>query len=111
LKQILTKLNEKNSAFPGMLDNFVGGGLTAGLKLIECAKKELEEEAGVTEELAKLIKPVDGITYAYEEENEEGVCIEGEFVFDILLPSDFIPTNTDGEVDSFYLMNVEQVMI
>ena len=102
--------NVKNLAFPGMLDNFVGGGLTAGLKLNECAKKELEEEAGVSEELAKLIRPVDGITYAYEEDNEEGVCIEGEFVFDILLPVDFNPVAADGEVQTFYLMNVEEVM-
>jgi hypothetical protein len=26
------------------------------------------------------------------------------------LPTDFIPINTDGEVEQFYLMNVEQVI-
>lgn len=93
-----------------MLDNFVGGGLTAGLSVLECAKKELQEEAGLSEDLAHFIRPVDAITYAYEEELGEGVCIEGEFVFDIKLPVDFVPVNTDGEVQAFYLMDIEQVL-
>lgn len=103
--------------------------MTAGLTLTECAIKELSEEAGLESDRAKflkvikksnslvlikkkfnsIIKPVDAITYAYEEENDEGVCIEGEFVFDIKLPEDFVPKNTDGEVGEFYLMNIEQV--
>lgn len=32
------------------------------------------------------------------------------FVFDIDLPKDFTPTATDGEVDHFELMDVEEVM-
>ena len=35
--------------------------------------------------------------------------MEGEFIFDIKLPSDFQPKNTDGEVECFYLMNIKQV--
>ncbi len=77
------------------------------LTLLECAKKELEEEAGLSQELSMNIKSVDAITYVYEKEEE--VCFEGEFVFDIKLPHDFIPHNKDGEVEQFYLMNIEQV--
>lgn len=53
------------------------------------------------------IKAVDAITYVNE--LEEGVSFEGEFVFDIKLPDDFVPHNTDGEVEEFYLMDIEQV--
>ncbi len=78
------------------------------MSLIDCAKKELQEEAGLTEEMASNIKPVDAISYAYEDQ-DEGICIEADFVFDIKLPNDFVPQNTDGEVECFYLMSVKQV--
>lgn len=103
----IAKRSKTKQTYPGMLDNFTGGGLTAGLCVIECAKKELEEEAGLSEDLAKNIKSVDAITYVYEKEEE--VCYEGEFVFDIKLPNDFKPQNKDGEVEDFYLMTIEQV--
>lgn len=74
---------------------------------MECAKKELEEEAGLGEELAKSLKQVDVFSYAYIEKNL--VTMEAEFVFDLRLPEDFVPQNTDGEVESFYLMNINQV--
>ena len=50
---------------------------------------------------------VDAITYAYSGENT--INREAEFVFDIKLPADFKPVNCDGEVDSFYLMSIEEV--
>lgn len=40
-----------------------------------------------------------------------GIHMEGEFIFDLKLPSDFVPKNQDGEVESFYLMNINQVKI
>ena len=87
-----------------------GGGFTAGLGLMECARKELEEEAGIAHELTKNLKPVDAITYAYIK-NGGCVSMEGEFVFDLKLPVDLVPRNTDGEVECFYLMSVDEVFI
>ncbi len=75
--------------------------------MCECASKELQEEAGLSEEMSRQVRAVDAITYANE--LEEGVNVEGEFVFDIKLPADFVPRNMDGEVEAFYLMDVEQV--
>ncbi len=74
---------------------------------MECAKKELQEEAGVGPELAERIKSVDAITYASI--LSDTVKIEGEFIFDIKLPTDFEPINQDKEVECFYLMNIDQV--
>jgi 8-oxo-dGTP pyrophosphatase MutT (NUDIX family) len=78
------------------------------LSILECAKKELEEEAGLTEDMKYSLKPVGAISYAYCTK-ENGVNIEGEFAFDVKLPNDFMPMNKDGEVESFSLMNISQV--
>jgi len=94
--------------FPGMLDNLAGGGLTAGLGVVENARKELEEEAGVVESLTHGLRSVGAVSYAYEE--SEGVCMEADFVFDLKLPEEFVPRNNDGEVEGFNLMNVDQVI-
>ena len=76
---------------------------------MECIQKELKEEAGLPDELLKHLKPVDTLTCAYFE--SEGVSFECEFVYDLKLPNDFIPQNTDGEVEEFYLMNLQQVKL
>lgn len=83
--------------------------MTAGLSPLECARKELEEEAGVSEDISRRLKMVDALTYAYFE--EDSISREAEFVFDIKLPEDFKPENKDGEVDQFYFMNLEQVIL
>ncbi len=80
------------------------------MSLIECAKKELEEEAGLGPELAVNLKSVNAISYARIDKNEQ-INNEGEFIFDIKLPLDFVPKNTDGEVENFYLMDINQVWI
>jgi 8-oxo-dGTP pyrophosphatase MutT (NUDIX family) len=105
----IARRSKTKQTYPGMLDNFVAGGLTAGLSLIECAKKELEEEAGLGEAFTNNLKQVDAISYAYDGV-KGGVSREGEFVLDIKLKEDFVPRNTDGEVECFYLMNINQVI-
>ncbi len=70
----------------------------------------MQEEAGLTEEMTLNLKPVDAISYAYQEENK-GICIEADFVFDLKIPNNFEPKNTDGEVECFYLMDIQQVFI
>lgn len=85
-----------------------GGGLTVGLGIVENAKKELAEEAGLTEAISYKLKPVGAVSYAYEE--EEGICMEADFVFDAKLPIDFKPCPQDGEVEQFTLMNIDDVI-
>ena len=43
-------------------------------------------------------------------ESERGLFPNTEFVFDLELPADFVPCNADGEVESFELVPVSQVM-
>jgi len=42
-------------------------------------------------------------------ESERGIHPQTEFVFDLELPVDFVPTNNDGEVEEFELVPVAQV--
>ena len=103
----IARRSKTKQTFPGMLDNIAAGGLAWDLKIHECSIKELDEEAGINGELLRTLKSVDCITYAYED--EDGINREGEFVFDIKLPLNFVPINKDGEAESFQLMTIEEI--
>jgi 8-oxo-dGTP pyrophosphatase MutT (NUDIX family) len=104
----IAKRSQTKPTYPGMLDNFAAGGLTAGLKPLECAIKEVNEETGLSPQITKqFIKPVDTVSYAYEEKGK--LNHDGEFVFDLKIPHDFVPIGADGEVEEFFLMSIPQV--
>lgn len=102
----IAKRSKTKQTYPGMLDNFTAGGLTAGLSPTECAVKELEEEAGCVGQAASKLRPVSTLSYAYL---KEGVAMEAQFIFDLKLPESFVPKPTDGEVEQFFLMGIEEV--
>ena len=93
--------------WPGMNDNFVGGGLSAGMGVRETAIKEAGEEANVPEHLAVQMKQVGSVSFLHR--NERGLNPQTEFVFDLELPETFSPGNNDGEVESFKLVPVAEV--
>ena len=92
---------------PGKLDQMVAGGQPAGLGLLENVVKECAEEAGIAEDLARQARPAGAISYCLE--TAGGLRPDVVYVFDLELPHEFVPQNTDGEVDGFYLWPVEQV--
>ncbi|WP_135079809.1 NUDIX hydrolase family protein [Terasakiella sp. SH-1] len=92
---------------PGMLDNMVAGGQPAGLSLMDNIIKECGEEANVPEQLARTTQSVGMISYMME--TDGGIKPDVMFCYDLEVPADFIPENTDGEVESFSLMSVEEV--
>ena len=92
---------------PGLLDNLVGGGVTAGLSLEEVLVKEAWEEAGIAPELAR--RATRGGTESILREVPEGVQSEVIHVFDLALPADFMPRNQDGEVSEFMLVSLAEV--
>ncbi len=94
--------------YPGMLDNFVAGGQPVGISLMDNLIKEAGEEAGVPPELARRARAVSAISYC--QETEDGLKPDVMFCYDLELPADFRPRNTDGELEDFYLWPVEQVM-
>jgi len=93
--------------WPGMMDNFVGGGVTEGLSVAETAVKEAAEEAGVDADLAAGLVPVGSVSFLHR--TERGLHPNTEFVFDLELPQHFVPVNTDGEVGGWTLVPVHRL--
>jgi len=93
--------------WPGMMDNFVGGGITEGLGVKETAVKEAAEEAGIDSEFASKMVPAGSVSFLHR--TERGIHPNTEFVFDLELPDHFVPRNTDGEVGSWTLVPLASV--
>lgn len=93
---------------PGQLDNMIAGGQPVGIGLKENVIKEAGEEAGVPRHLAEAAIPVGAITYTME--NELGLKPDMMFCWDLELPADFEPINTDGEVAAFRLLPAGDVL-
>jgi 8-oxo-dGTP pyrophosphatase MutT (NUDIX family) len=93
---------------PNMLDLLAGGGLPLGISVQDNLVKECQEEAGVPAEIAGQAKPVSIITLQIDA--PEGLRVGLQFNYDLYLPVDFEPRNTDGEVADFTLMSVAALM-
>lgn len=94
--------------YPGKLDQMVAGGQPVGIGLLENVIKEAEEEAAIPAELAATAKPVGAISYTHE--SEDGMKPDVMFIYDLELPRDFEPRNTDGETAEFRLLPASEVM-
>lgn len=94
--------------FPGKLDHLVAGGHGAGYSIEETMIKECEEEANIPESLARQAKPVGLVAYIMD--IGEKLQQDNLFIYDLQLPDTFIPHNTDGEAEEFYLWPVEKVL-
>lgn len=100
-------------SYPGELDNFVAGGQPLGIGLMENVIKEAAEEADVPRAVAKAAVAAGAVSYCHETPDGEhpgGLGPDVMFVYDMELPADFEPRNTDGEIDEFYLLPIEEVM-
>lgn len=94
--------------YPGYLDNLVAGGLPADITLQENLVKECWEEAGISRQQSLKSRSVGAITYYAD--HEKGFKPDTLYCYDLELPKDFKPRCTDGEVEAFYLLPVEEVM-
>lgn len=101
------KRSETKATFPGMLDHLVAGGLPVGITCKENLIKECNEEAAIPRTIAEMAIPVGAVSY----EDIDGHTCKRDvlFCYDLLLPDDFQPKNTDGELESFMLVPVAQV--
>ena len=93
--------------FPGKLDHLVAGGQPHGISLKENLIKECYEEAGIPRSYASRASPAGFVSYAAD--LGRGLRPDTIFVFDLELPLDFRPFNTDGEVESFHLLTLDEV--
>lgn len=95
------------SVAPDKLDNMVAGGQPQGLSLLENLAKEASEEADVPRDLALTARPVGAVSYCLED--EWGLKPDVMFCWDLEVPEDFVPHNTDGELQGFTLMPAAEV--
>ena len=93
---------------PGMLDNLVGGGMSAGMPPLQTVVREAWEEAGIPDEIAR--EAVAAGTVRLLREVPEGVQSEVIFVHDLELPRGFQPHNEDGEVAGFRRVPISEVV-
>lgn len=92
---------------PGKLDQMVAGGQPAGLSLAQNLRKEAAEEAGIPPEMADTARFTSVITYRTQ--RTEGLRNDVLFVYDLEVPADFEPRNTDGEIAGFECLPLDQV--
>ena len=93
---------------PGKLDQLVAGGQPAGLSLRDNLVKECAEEASLQPELVANAVPVGAVSYCTEQ--PEGLRRDVLFLYDLELPPEFQPVNTDGEIAEFFLWPMERVV-
>ncbi len=119
------------SKYPGYVDHIVAGGQPYGLSLMENVIKECLEEAGIPSDMVRRgIRPAGAISYetyspispaaAADDDDDDGRDDQGRglgvihrvvlFCFDLYLPQDFVPKAVDGEVDSFFLWGMEDIV-
>lgn len=108
LKLWIGKRAKDKPVAPGKLDNVVAGGQPAGLGLMENLRKEAREEADLPGWVTDRARPVGAITYCME--TEDGLKPDTMFVYDLEIPAGVVPRNTDGEIESFQLMKVQDVL-
>ncbi|WP_377156108.1 DUF4743 domain-containing protein [Roseateles sp. UC29_93] len=99
-RRALTKATD-----PGKLDNLAAGGLTADEDLVDCARRELLEEAGVPMVVSASVQARGALRSTRME--PEGLHDEVLHVFSLQLPAGFSPRNGDGEVSEFLTLDLE----
>jgi len=93
---------------PGKLDHLVAGGQPYGLSIRENLIKESAEEASIPSDLAERAVAAGMVSYVcrFTDGLRDDVC----FCYDLEVPQDFTPVNSDGEVEEFFLWPIEKVM-
>jgi hypothetical protein len=93
--------------WPGQLDQIVAGGQPEGISLLDNLVKEAAEEAAIEETVARTSTFASEIRYCSQ--THRGLNNDGIFAYDLWLDETFIPHNTDGEVESFQLIPIEEM--
>ena len=107
LKMWVGKRAMNKPADAGKLDHLVAGGQPYGMGVFDNLIKEAAEEADLPASLARQAVAVGAVSYRCE--RAEGLRDDVLFCYDLVLPADFEPRNTDGEVETFELWAMEEV--
>lgn len=103
----VAKRSETKQTDPGKLDQIAAGGQPIGIGFFDNVVKECQEEAGIPPELSTTAHAVSAVSYLTEW--ADGMHNDVAVIFDLELPQDFTPANTDGEVSEFMLWPAERL--
>ncbi|WP_434033618.1 NUDIX hydrolase [Cupriavidus sp. a3] len=92
----ISRRSPGKSVDPGMWDNLVAGGMPHGSDPLATLVRECEEESGIPPALAGRVQP-HGMVEVLRD-LPEGVQWEQVYIYDLMLPPGFVPSNQDGEV-------------
>lgn len=93
---------------PNKLDNLVAGGIGNGYGIFDTLVKECEEEASIPPSLSRSAVPAGAVSYRME--NRLGIRDDVLFIYDIEMPTDFVPKSNDGEIAEFSLLPAATVI-
>lgn len=103
------------ATWPSMLDNSVAGGIPSGMTPFESMVKECEEEASLADDFVRPRLVQCGVATYFYVTDQGWLQPEVENVYDLPLPvkgsPDYVDlTPLDGEVESFKLIPVKEVL-
>lgn len=104
----VAKRSQNKPTAPGKLDQIAAGGVPYNVSLMENVIKECEEEAHIPRELAETAEFVSRISCSHD--LDIGIRPDTMFIYDLKLPESFIPQVNDGEVESFSLMPIDEIL-
>lgn len=105
---VWTGVRSRSKPFwPGQLDQMVAGGQPVGIGLLANVIKEAQEEANIPAEWAQQAASVGQVSY--QQVGRRGLDHSTIYIYDLWLPDDFVPENTDGEVEEFHLLPLSEV--
>lgn len=93
---------------PNKLDQIAAGGLPYGISVFANMQKECAEEANIPAALSAQARAVGMGSYYHEVAN--GIRADMMFFYDLWLPADFIPSNSDGEVAEFFCYPLSEII-
>lgn len=99
-------------SYAGMLDVAVGGSLATGEKAIDCITRETEAKTSISSEYTRdNIVPCGTLSYQMTLDNSGhlGCQPQVQYMYEMRLDEDMVPRSSDGKVEEFYLVTLEEV--
>ena len=104
----IARRSPHKASSPNKLDNLAAGAISAGESAVDCAIRELWEEAGVPAEIAVLTEFAGPRLHSLRP-LRHGIHDEIILCADLALPRNFTPVCQDGEVAEFLCLSREEV--
>ena len=112
LKWWVPRRSMTKKTYPGMLDNTIGGSLSAGESPLDCIVREANEEASLPkEETRKRITSCGTLSYQMSQTDDgfPGCQHQVQYLYEMELMPDEILTSNDNEAEDFKLMSFSEV--